>query len=169
VTTVALAGLVALAMGAPARDTGAHGGRVRLAKVPAGPYLVSVWTLPDPPRVGSLDVSLAVMEPRSERALLDAAARLTVTPRPGPGAAIVRDLKLGGEGNPILYHALLEVPSAGAWQVTVAVEGPAGRGEASFDLSVKPTRSFGWSLAPGVVVGLAVLAWVLAGRRRGRR
>ena len=65
--TVALAGLVALAIVVPASETGAHGGRVQLAKVPAGPYLVSVWTLPDPPRAGSLDVSLAVMEPRTEQ------------------------------------------------------------------------------------------------------
>jgi hypothetical protein len=53
VTTVAPVGVVALAIGTRTRDVGAHGGRVQLAKVPAGPYLVSVWTLPGQPRVGS--------------------------------------------------------------------------------------------------------------------
>ena len=167
--TVALVGLVALAIGALAGDTGAHGGRVQLAKVPAGPYLVSVWSLPDPPRVGSLDVSLAVMEPRTERALLDASARLTATPRTGSGVALARELERGGGGNPILYHVLLDVPSPGAWQVVVAVQGPAGSGQVGFDLAVEPAPSLLWALGPGVAVGLALLAWMVAGWRRAPR
>ena len=96
--TAALAGLVTLAIVVPARETGAHGGRVQLAKVPAGPYLVSVWTLPDPPRVGSLDVSLAVMEPRTERALLDASAQLTSNgPSPRQTGHARLPLPSGGE------------------------------------------------------------------------
>jgi len=163
---VALVGLVALAIGALANDTGAHGGRVQLAKVPAGPYLLSVWTLPDPARVGSLDVSLAVMEPRTERALLDTSARLTAAPVARSGAMLARELERGGGGNPILYHALLEVPTAGPWQVTVSVQGPAGTGQVAFDLAVEPAPSRLWALGPGVAVGLALLAWIVAGWRR---
>jgi hypothetical protein len=163
---VPVAGLVALAIGALAGETEAHGGRVQLAKAPAGPYLVSVWTLPDPPRVGSLDVSLAVMEPRTERALLDATARLTATPRGGPAGVLAHALERGAGGNPILYHALLDVPAAGPWQVTITVDGPAGSGQVGFDLAVERAPSILWSVAPGVAVGLALLAWwLMAGRR----
>lgn len=162
---LALVGLVALALAALARDTGANGGRVQLAKAPAGPYLVSVWTLPDPPRVGSLDVSLAVMEPRTERALLDATARLTATSH-GGGASLARALERGASGNPILYHALLELPAAGPWQVTISVDGPAGSGQVDFDLAVERAPSILWSVAPGATVGLALVAWwLMAGRR----
>lgn len=159
------AAVVGLALAVVADDAGAHGGRVRLAKVPAGPYLVSVWTQPDPPRVGPLDVSLAVMEPATERALLDATARVVLAPAGDPGAAVVGQLEAGAGESPFLYHAELEVPRAGPWRAVVSVEGPAGAGEVGFDLAVEPARSLLWTLGPGVGVAVALLIWLVANRR----
>jgi len=42
-----------------------NGGTLRLGHVTAGPYHVSAWTQPQPPRVGRLDLSVAVMFPDS--------------------------------------------------------------------------------------------------------
>ena len=47
----------------------ANGGALRLARAPLGPYVVSVWTQPDPPRVGTIDVSVAVMAPGTGEAV----------------------------------------------------------------------------------------------------
>jgi hypothetical protein len=114
-------------------------------------------------------VSLAVMEPRTEQALLDVSARLTATPVASSGPLLARALERGGAGNPILYHAVLDVPTAGAWQLTASVQGPAGSGQVGFDLTVAPAPSLLWVLGPGVAVGLALLAWMVAGWRRARR
>jgi hypothetical protein len=157
--------VVALALAVMSGRAGAHGGRVQVAKAPAGPYLVSVWTSPDPPRVGALDVSLAVMEPRTERALLDATARVTLLPSGGPGPGFVRELRSGADGNPLLYHAVLEIPHQGTWHAIVRVEGSAGHGEIGFELAVEPAPSLLWTLAPGVGVLVALVAWLAASRR----
>jgi hypothetical protein len=157
--------VVALTLGVTPGLAGAHGGRVQVAKAPAGPYLVSVWTSPDSSRVGALDVSLAVMEPRTERALLDATAQVTVSPVGGPGATLVQTLESGSGGNPLLHHAVLEIPHEGTWHAVVRVQGAAGDGQVSFDLSVEPAPSLLWTVAPGVGVFLVLLAWLAANRR----
>jgi hypothetical protein len=157
--------VIALGLGVTAGLAGAHGGRVQLAKASAGPYLVSVWTSPDPPRVGALDVSLAVMEPRTERAVLDATARVVVSPVGGAGAGLARALESGAGGNPLLYHAVLEVPREGTWHAIVRVDGPGGEGEVGFDLAVAPAPSLVRTLGPAVGVFLVLVAWLAVNRR----
>ena len=62
--TVVLMVLLGLALAAPAGVVWAHGGGVpRLTNVEAGPYWVSVWTQPDPLRVGGAHFTIAVSEP----------------------------------------------------------------------------------------------------------
>lgn len=154
---------VSLAVGVPAAP---NGGTVRVAKAPAGPYLVSAWSQPEPPRVGRLDVSVAVMRPVTEDALLD--ARVTATAEAADGKAGARAMALvpGGGGNPLYYHALFEMPAPGRWRVTLAVEGPAGAGRAAFDLDVQPARSPVWTLVPAFLLGLGGLWWVVRWWRR---
>src|SRR5262249_60463901 len=57
---VALAWLVAPAPG-PRIAVAGHGGVVQLNRAAAGPYALSVWTQPTPPRAGPLRVDVAVM------------------------------------------------------------------------------------------------------------
>jgi hypothetical protein len=73
-----------LALSGPARTAQAHGGGVpQLTNAPAGPYRVSAWTQPDPPRAGTLHLSIAVSAPQPGAAeaeagdvVLDAAVRV---------------------------------------------------------------------------------------------
>ncbi len=55
----------------------AHGGKLQLARAPAGPYAVSAWTQPNPPRVGRLDVSVVVLRPDTGEPMEHVEARVT--------------------------------------------------------------------------------------------
>lgn len=145
-----------------------HGaGTVRLSKVAAGPYLLSAWTQPNPPRVGRLDVSVAVMQPKTEKPVFGAAVHLSAESTARSGTPLVASLERRADGNPFYYHGIPELPAAGPWRITVAVQGPAGAGQAVFDLDVSPPRPLAWSLAPGAVVAGGLLWWLLA-RTRSR-
>lgn len=163
---LAVLALVGLAAGATAAL--AHGGTLQLVKAAAGPYLVSVWTRPDPPRTGQLHVSVVVMRPGTEDAVLDARVELRARP-PGDGPAPAVSLARGAHDNPLLHEGDVELHSTGLWRVTLAVSGPAGAGEAAFDLDVRPPRSVLWSLAPAGAAVVAILGWFLARTRRRRR
>lgn len=156
---LAALGLVAL-MAFWAPGTWGNGGKLQLSKVEAGPYLVSVWTQPNTPRVGRLDVSVAVMEPATKRAISGVTVRLKSERLDGADTLPAVTLRQGAGWFPDLYHADLVVPAAGPWRFTLAVEGPAGTGEAGFELEVYPPRPLVWSLVPGVLIGLALLWWL---------
>lgn len=133
-------------------DTSANGGRLTIARQPTGPYLVSVWTTPDSPRSGRLDVSVAVMIPPEGVPVLDADVRLRAAPAGSQGASPSVLLVRGAGGNLLLHHGEIELPSHGVWRVEVMVSGSAGQGSAVFMLDVGHTSP---------VTGLLVLALVL--------
>lgn len=160
-------GLVAL-VGLPS-VADANGGTLRLSRVPAGPYLISGWTRPDPPRVGRLDLSVAVMTPDTAQAILNAEVRATATLMARQEGPAGTRLERGGGGNLLLYHGNLEVPAAGPWRVLIQAGGPAGSGIAVFELEVRPSLP----IAGPVVISLVALGvggalWWARTRRRAR-
>lgn len=121
-------------------NLGADGGVLRLASARAGPYLVSAWTQPDPPKVGGwIDVSVAVMRPDTRAPVLDAEVPLSAQ---AGGAETIARVKLerGTAGNLLLYHGELEVPVSGQWRLTLAIQGSEGHGWTAFDLEVLSPR-----------------------------
>jgi len=155
---VALAVLVTMVL-CSAPDGWGNGGKLRLSKAEAGPYVVSVWTRPTPARVGPLDVSVAVMDPATERPITDVRVALRGERLDG-GEAVARTAAEAGR-NRFGFHGDLGIPVAGRWRFTVAVEGPGGRGETAFELDVRPPRPLIWSLLPGILVALALFGWLL--------
>jgi hypothetical protein len=148
-----------------------HGGTLQLNGDPAGPYRVSVWTQPTPPRPGPVSVTVAVMRPESFRPIGDVSVELaaeSLEPAAGPGPAAVRAVK--GPEAWSGYMAELPIPRAGSWKVTVRIDGRDGTGAASFPLDV--ARASGgpwlWIGAGGALVLAAAGAW-LARRWRTRR
>ncbi|MCB8918791.1 MAG: hypothetical protein H6666_12820 [Ardenticatenaceae bacterium] len=148
---------------------GAHGGgKPQLVNSPAGPYLVSVWTNPDPLRVGTVHFTVAVSEPPPPGAengeiVLNAAVRVALTPqnqppevRPVGGLATHQ-----GATNKLFYETDLEVPVEGAWQVAVLIDGPVGAGEAAFEIEVRPAGGSSWPILGGVAVVLVVAALLI--------
>lgn len=164
----AVAGLALLLVGFACSEVRANGGTLRLASAPAGPYVVSAWTQPDPPRIGRIDVSVAVMQPGTGEPVLDARARLVAEPKWHGGSVARTELQRGGGGNLLLYHGEVEASGEGRWRLTIEVEGPAGRGQAAFGLDVVPPNPVVWWLlgaASTVVVGLLGWRWARPARR----
>lgn len=169
--SILLAGLVlVVAASSPSRSQ-ANGGTLRLNKARTGPYLISAWTQPDPPRVGLIDLSVAVMRPFTAEPLLDAAVRVVAESSVRRGTPSSAGLERGVGGNLLLYHGELEVPTAGPWRITLTVEGPAGAGQAMFELEVRPPEPLPGLLLLGLVgvVIAGALGWFLARSRRRKR
>jgi mono/diheme cytochrome c family protein len=144
-----------------------HGGALQLNGDPAGPYRVSVWTQPTPPRPGALRVTVAVMRPESFRPIADVAVELAAEPlEPGTGATVVPAVK--GPEAWSGYTAELPIPRPGPWKVTVRITGREGAGSANFPLDVPPASRGAWLwVGAGGAVLAAGAAW-LAWRRRAR-
>ena len=155
--TLITALLAILVSAAPANAHG--GGTPQLVQAPSGPYQVYAWTNPDPARAGVLHVTVSLVEPASQQPVLDAEVQILA--------------QWGEESPPIAapathenaliktyYEADIELPTAGAWQITVAHSDAAGSGSASFPLEVKPA-TFNWRpIGIGAVLALIALgAW----------
>jgi hypothetical protein len=161
---------------------GHGGGTPQVVNERVGPYRVSVWTQPEPLRVGDVHVTVAVTQPSADAAstnrpssdtndsteLLDTALldtvvtdatvslRFELRERPGAPftAAATRQNSLGN----LYYEADIELPAAGEWSTTVQVEGPLGAGSVAFSSAVLAARTVPWSAIAGI--GLAVLALI---------
>lgn len=139
-------------------STSGNGGTPRLANARAGPYLVSVWSRPDPVQVGELHLSAAVMVPDARAPVLNAEVRLIARPTAGHGTPVSALASRGAGANKLLYHADLKLPHADRWRVTVLVEGLTGRGSTDFQVVAKPR-----AVRKGVLAGtgLSLVALVL--------
>jgi len=143
----------------------ANGGAVILARGLAGPYHVSVWMEPTPPRRGLVDLSVAVMKPESGQPAVGTEVRVHATSPRGDRSA--SNLERGAGGNLLLHHGELDLREPGRWQVLVEVTGPAGPGEATFEVNVLP--SAGWTRAVAWMGSLLALFLVAAYYRRRQR
>jgi hypothetical protein len=155
----------------PAERTDAHGGRLQCELAPAGPYVVSVWTAPDPARVGPIDFSASILRSDTRQPVSEVGMRLTARASALP--AFVEGVGSRAAAGlfdflaPPLYHVKVEIPAQGRWHVTVPVSGAAGRGDVGFDMDVAPPLAVPWGvIAPSIVVTVLLLgAWFVV---RGR-
>ncbi len=136
------------------------GGTLRLSER-AGPYRVSVFTAPEPLRVGPADVSVFVQDAGSGAAVGDAVVRLTLTPAAG-GRGLSCDATAEQAVNKLLRAAAVELPAAGTWDLEVDVEGPAGAARCGVTLVVgeplpRWRQMWPWYTWPAVPVVLFVL------------
>ncbi len=142
----------------------AHGGGIpQLTNAETGPYLVSVWTQPDPLRVGEVHFTVAVSEPgRSQQEagspVLDATIELTLIAADENERPLNVSATHTEAVNKLFYEADIDVPGQGIWQVITTVAGPAGTGETEFSIEVLPFSTFNWwiVLGGGTLVLIAV-------------
>ena len=147
----------------------------QLANAVVGPYRVSVWTQPEPLRVGTMHISVAVSEPPEAgregevgAPVLDATVRVRLEPLRGEGGAITVFATHEAAVNKILYETDLELPSEGQWRVEVFVDGPAGSGSGAFDVRVLPPSRLNWALVGGAGLLLLTLYWLVWGAKMPR-
>jgi hypothetical protein len=162
-------GFFMLALAAPARG---DGGTLRLSER-AGPYRVSVFTDPEPLRVGSADVSVLVQEAGSGAPVADAVVRLTLRPAAGDGAVLSYTATAEQAVNKLLRAAAVEFPAAGPWRIAVDVEGPRGPARCAVEVHVATPlprwrQMWPWFSWPAVPIVLFVLHQLLRQRGRGR-
>jgi hypothetical protein len=159
----------------------ANGGTLRLANVPMGEYRVSVFTDPTPVRPDSLDVSLLIVNAGTGEVVegLDVRVRTRLLePRHGGHGEEAAGHDAGAEGTPHFprgeeraatreaaddpryYATKFALGAEGRWELTVVVEGPAGSGEASFEVTAREAGILG---NPLVLILLALLPLVLVG------
>lgn len=152
----------------------AHGwGKPRLLNATAGPFRVTVWVLPELPRVGDLHISTIVDE-----------AEVTTKPRDASPDELAVQIQLTSFVNPTLYmvqqttrqvtffHAYYEsyftLPTRGPWQVDVIVKGTAGTGATRFVLDVLPRHIVNWELIFWSSILLFTVIWALRVTRTAR-
>jgi hypothetical protein len=135
----------------------ANGGTLRLANVAMGEYRVSVFTDPTPVRPDSLDVSVLVMREGVPGVAEDVRVMIRTRALEGQGPEEVRQATREQADDPRYYAAKFGLGAEGEWEITVAVSGPGGEGEASFQLRARERGLLGHPL---VLAGLALLPLV---------
>jgi hypothetical protein len=155
---------------APCSRAQADGGFVQMRQT-AGPFVVTVFTAPTPPRVGPVDISVLAQDRTDGRAALD--GEVFVRLRSEGGMTVVGQAKRDVAQNKLLYSALMNLPEAGQWELEVTIK--QGKRSASVlgQLSVAAPRPFllsywrSLSLPWGVITLFAMNQWLK--RRAGSR
>ena len=136
----------------------AHGGgQPQLVDVPSGPYHLYVWSNPQPPQTGVVHITVALVQPESQQPVLDAAVQVTATLQ-SPEASAPPVISAATHANATIksyYETDMTLLQAGVWQIAVGHADAAGRGGATFNLTVqRPPLVVG----PGEAMVLVALA-----------
>lgn len=155
-----------LAMCALVQAAFADGGRLRFRE-PAGPFVVTLFTTPDPLTMGRADFSVAVERAGEPGLVEDAQVELILTPENAHGRQLVVDASRAAATSKWLQAANFSLPAEGLWKVKVVVRRRREMGECSGEVQVKPagTRNLVWDVLP---VPLAGLLFLLHQRRKKR-
>ena len=148
----------------------AHGtGTPQLLNAPSGPYLLSVWTDPDPLRADETHVVVAVLEPATREPIVTG---VEVTVRLEPLTADGQPVTVTAETddtNRLFYAAEFnDRVTPGRWRVGVAVSGERGAGdEVTFEVDITAARGFNWLWLGAGGLLLAIGLWLALSLRGG--
>ena len=111
--------LIALAWIPDIIQAHADGGAVQFEKS-AGPFIVTVFTMPTPLRAGPVDLSLMVQSRDNHQPVLDCQAIVQLRKE---GATTIRSAATHEAAqNKLLYAAPVKVPESGLWELEVAIK-----------------------------------------------
>jgi hypothetical protein len=133
----------------------ANGQVRRFVDQDAGPYVISLGTLPQTPVLGRLHMTMTVVERSSGVFITD--AQVTVTGM-GPGEEAVEMGPLVASNNssdPTFYDISTTVDREGTWVFTVGVTSDLGQAATEFAIEVTKASTF-----MGMVTILALLAFL---------
>jgi hypothetical protein len=147
-----------------AGSVSAHGAPARSESVSAGPYLVVVNQYADPARAGQgMDITVSAVP--GSPSLQETSLSVIGKPAPGTDATQTRAVPLREEVplEPGSYFATISFPVAGAWQLVLTADGPAGSGTAVVAVQVAAPTAIpfwlGWLIGLSPLVGVAWFAW----------
>ena len=98
----------------------ADGGEMCVTQT-AGPFEITVFTAPSPPRVGPIDISVLVVDHGSHAPLLDADVQVELRSPTPPALPRTATASHAGAVNKLLYVTTLEAPSASPWVLEARV------------------------------------------------
>ena len=159
--------LVAASFGLTPQVSAHGGGTPQLVAVPAGPYEVYAWTNPTPIRVGTLHVSVALVDPASTQPVLNADVQVVAAPvDPAAAAAVSSQATHTKATIKTYYETDMQMPATGPWQVEISYRDTTASGSARFEIAVQPKSNTRWLLIGiGAVVFIAV-GWFLWPRKQ---
>lgn len=141
---------LAMMLALPAAAAHADGGRLRLHEN-AGPFVVTLFTTPDPLTTGEADFSVAVEHGANQGLVQDAEVTLILTPADGSEGRMVLKTSHAAATSRFLQAANFTLPHAGPWLVTVVVHDGTDTGRCSGSFDVEPaslaTNDFAWQIA----------------------
>lgn len=161
--------LLLITLAVSLQNARADGGRLRLHE-PAGPFMVTLFTNPDPLTEGRADFSVAVERAAdhdlNQGLVQDAKVTLILTPKDkAPGASgerIVLPTTHTAATSAFLQAANFTLPHPGVWKITIMVQQGADTGECFGEIDVLPYRiasdEIAWEIA---VVPIAMLLFAL--------
>lgn len=173
-TTLLLSALlVAISLITPEGQAEAHaGGQPQLINGQAGPFLVSVWSLPNPLVSGDVNFILAVAETQTINGIdeavvvLDADVELIFTSEDGETIRV--DATHQNATNKLFYEAYFELPEAGEWNAVVNVNYEGESGSVPFVASADtPPLNINWTLLGGIALVLLAVGWFIWQARQG--
>lgn len=169
VAPLVVAALVALLAGLLLpRAAEAHGiGTPQVLNVPAGPYMLSAWTDPNPLRADETHVVVAVIAPET-RELIVSGVEVVVTMTSLADPAVVHERVAGRDFvNQLLYAAVFNNDvTEGEWRVGIRANGDLGASdEVAFEVDVAGARGFDWLWIGFGGMAAVVLGWLASSLR----
>lgn len=149
----------------------ADGGRLQLRQA-AGPFVVSLFTMPESLAVGPADLSVMVEEQGGRSVLLDANVVVTLTPEDASSAPMIAYLSHAHATNRFLQDAVLQLPRAGRWRAVIHVSETGREASVASELTVadySARRGTEWFFAVLPVCAIALFTWVRVAKHRARR
>lgn len=163
-----------LISGGLVRLAAAHGGGTpQLISQTAGPFLLSVWTVPEPITEGEVHFVVALAEPsdnaRSGVVVLDAIVDMVLESLDS-GERIVTAATHEQSDNKFFYEASVQLPESGRWRATLNASKDGQVGTAAFEFDVaRPPLNINWGLIGGAAIVLLAVIWFIWQAREGKR
>jgi hypothetical protein len=147
----------------------ADGGRlVRIERTNG--WIVSIFVAPDPPRVGTVDVSVLVQDSTNGSVIADADIAVTLTAGgDAEGVTTSAPASRNQATNKLLQSALLEASTSGDWKGTIHCSIGSRRAEIPFELQIAAAPPAWTKLAPWFLWPFAATAIFCAHRAMARK
>ncbi len=149
----------------------ADGGTL-LLRQHAGPLIISIFSTPEPLRVGSGDISVMVQKSEDKSTVLDATVKLHLTHTTPDGISEVFVPATHAKAtNKLLYASQVNLAAEGSWKLVSTVNSKVGNAEVAANIDVMPPEPrilAYWpyfAVVPVIIILFAMNQWLKAKRK----
>ncbi len=108
----------------------------------AGPLTISIFSSPQPLRVGPGDLSVMVQKTLDKSTVLDARVSFRLTHATSEGISeVFAPANHAGATNKLLYAARVNIPAQGAWKFVTNIDSKFGKAEVAGQIDVLPPQA----------------------------